>query len=185
MLQPSVIILQNMTADLSLYEKSVSAAKVILTGFIVVFGMLLLLIGIIKLYSAIVAGAQKAADKHAKRKERVKEPVSADNGVHIIQKPAYITGPAADDDIPDKIDIQPGNLFPAHIGKCSSNPLRFWFDMQLEQQLISGFSSQHRHGWLLHVHQKTNFPKRWILLKKLLTPVIQNLHMALRGTCIR
>ena len=58
MLQPSVIILQNMTADLSLYEKSVSAAKVILTGFIVVFGMLLLLIGIIKLYSAIVAGAQ-------------------------------------------------------------------------------------------------------------------------------
>ena len=47
MLQPSVIILQNMTADLSLYEKSVSAAKVILTGFIVVFGMLLLLIGII------------------------------------------------------------------------------------------------------------------------------------------
>ena len=64
MLQPSVIILQNMTADLSLYEKSVSAAKVILTGFIVVFGMLLLLIGIIKLYSAIVAGAQKAADKY-------------------------------------------------------------------------------------------------------------------------
>ncbi len=86
MLQPSVIILQNMTADLSLYEKSVSAAKVILTGFIVVFGMLLLLIGIIKLYSAIVAGAQKAADNHAKRKERVKEPVSADNGVHAHQK---------------------------------------------------------------------------------------------------
>lgn len=103
MLQPSIIILQNVTADLSLYEKSVSAAKVILTGFIVVFGMLLLLIGIIKLYSAIVAGAQKAADNHAKRKERVKEPVSADNGVHIIQKPAYITGPAADDDIPEEV----------------------------------------------------------------------------------
>ena len=105
MLQSSAIMLQNVTAELSLTEKSISAAKVILTGFVVVFGMLLLLIGIIKLYSAVVAGIQRAADKRAKRKERVMEPVSADNGVHIIQKPAYITGPSADDDddIPEEV----------------------------------------------------------------------------------
>ncbi len=90
-------------AELSLSEKSIAAAKVILTGFVVVFAMLFLLILIIKIYSAVIAGAQRAADNRAKRKERVMEPVDADSGVHIIKKPAYVTPPAVDDDIPEEI----------------------------------------------------------------------------------
>ena len=90
-------------AELSLSEKSIAAAKVILTGFVVVFSMLFLLIIIIKIYSAVIAGAQRAADKRAKKKERVMEPVSAESGVHIISKPAYITPPTVDDDIPEEI----------------------------------------------------------------------------------
>lgn len=91
-------------AELSLSEKSIAAAKVILTGFVVVFSMLFLLILIIKIYSAVIAGAQKAADKRAKKKERIMEPVSGESGVHIITKPAYITPPTVDDDeIPDEI----------------------------------------------------------------------------------
>ena len=45
-------------SELTLAEKGISAAKVILTGFVVVFSVLLLLIGIIKLYSMIVGKAQ-------------------------------------------------------------------------------------------------------------------------------
>ena len=45
-------------AELSLYEKWISSAKVILTGFAVVFAVLFLLIGIIKIYSTIVQAVQ-------------------------------------------------------------------------------------------------------------------------------
>ena len=44
--------------ELSLAEKGIASAKVILTGFVVVFSVLLLLIGVIKLYSFIVGKAQ-------------------------------------------------------------------------------------------------------------------------------
>ena len=51
MLQSGVNIMQSAAADLSFYDKSISAAKVILTGFTVVFAMLFFLIIIIKVYS--------------------------------------------------------------------------------------------------------------------------------------
>ena len=103
MLQASISALQNTAAELSLYERSISAAKVILTGFAVVFGMLFLLILIIKLYSAVVAGAQRAADNRAKRKERVMERVSDDSGVHVIKRPAYVTAPTIEEGIPEEV----------------------------------------------------------------------------------
>ena len=92
MLQSSVLTLQTVTSELNMSEKFISSAKVILTGFVVVFSMLFLLILVIKLYSAVIAGAQNAADKK-KKKQKVVEPISGDGGVHIIQKPAYITPP--------------------------------------------------------------------------------------------
>ena len=93
----------DMTAALTIYGKSISAAKVILTGFIVVFFMLFLLIICIKIYSAVIAGAQNAADKRAKRKERVMERVGDESGVHVIKKPAYITPPTVEDDVPEEV----------------------------------------------------------------------------------
>lgn len=56
-------------AGMSLSEKGIASAKVILTGFVVVFSVLLLLILIIKLYSTIV---QKAQQSGTKKKEKVK-----------------------------------------------------------------------------------------------------------------
>ena len=61
----SVSVLQPIAAELSLSEKGIAAAKVILTGFVVVFSVLLLLIGIIKLYSLIVGKAQSVGSKRS------------------------------------------------------------------------------------------------------------------------
>ena len=47
--------------ELSLAEKGIASAKVVLTGFVVVFAMLILLIFIIKIYGAIIQKAQNAA----------------------------------------------------------------------------------------------------------------------------
>ena len=102
MLQSSILKMQAVVSELSMSEKFISAAKVILTGFAVVFAMLFLLILVIKLYSSIIAGAQNAADKK-KKKQKIVEPVSDDNGVHIIQKPAYITPPTIEEGIPEEV----------------------------------------------------------------------------------
>lgn len=56
-------------SGMTLSEKGISAGKVILTGFVVVFAVLILLILIIKLYSTIV---QKAQGTGKKKKEKVK-----------------------------------------------------------------------------------------------------------------
>ena len=50
--------------ELSLAEKGIASAKVVLTGFVVVFAMLILLIFIIKIYGAKL----KMPAKRAKRK---------------------------------------------------------------------------------------------------------------------
>ena len=72
----SVSVLQPIAAELSLSEKGIAAAKVILTGFVVVFSVLLLLIGIIKLYSLIVGKAQSVGSKRSVKpsEESVKLP---------------------------------------------------------------------------------------------------------------
>lgn len=103
MLQAGVHALEGLAGELSLSEKFIASAKVILTGFVVVFSMLLLLIIIIKLYSAVIAGAQRMADKRGKKKELILEPVSAENGVHIIKKPAYVTAPTVEEGIPEEV----------------------------------------------------------------------------------
>ncbi len=58
-------------AELSLAEKGISSAKVILTGFVVVFAVLILLILIINLYSFIVSKALNNDKK--KKKEKIVE----------------------------------------------------------------------------------------------------------------
>lgn len=52
--------------ELTMGEKGIASAKVVLTGFIVVFSMLLFLILIIKLYSTIVQKAQNGGKKKKK-----------------------------------------------------------------------------------------------------------------------
>lgn len=59
------------TAEMTFSEKGIASAKVILTGFVVVFSVLILLICIIKIYSAIVGKAQGAGKKVKKRKVKV------------------------------------------------------------------------------------------------------------------
>lgn len=103
MLQTSAGALMGVAAEMNLYDKSISAAKVILTGFVVVFSMLFLLIIVIKVYSTAIAGFQRAADKRSKKKDRVMERVSAERGAHIIKKPAYVTPPSVEEGIPDEV----------------------------------------------------------------------------------
>jgi Na+-transporting methylmalonyl-CoA/oxaloacetate decarboxylase gamma subunit len=62
------------SADLTLAEKGIASAKVVLTGFVVVFSMLILLILIIKVYSAIVSKAQQVGKT---KKEKVTDVASA------------------------------------------------------------------------------------------------------------
>ena len=59
----------NAVGELTMAEKGISSAKVILTGFVVVFAVLLLLIIIIKIYSAIVNKAQSTGFKAKKKVE--------------------------------------------------------------------------------------------------------------------
>ena len=54
------------TAELSLAEKGIASAKVVLTGFVVVFAVLVLLIFIIKIYGGIVTKAQQSGNKKKK-----------------------------------------------------------------------------------------------------------------------
>lgn len=100
MLQTGVAEIQSVAAELSLYEKSISSAKVILTGFVVVFAMLFLLILIIKIYGAIVSGVQNAADRKRRTKEKVVESLGT---ATVVQKPAYVTAPTIEAGIPDEV----------------------------------------------------------------------------------
>lgn len=64
----------NAVGELTMAEKGISSAKVILTGFVVVFAVLLLLIIIIKIYSAIVNKAQSTGFKVKKKVETPGKP---------------------------------------------------------------------------------------------------------------
>ena len=65
----SDVALAAQTEGLSLAEKGITSAKVVLTGFVVVFAMLILLILIIKIYSTIVQKAQSAGSNRKKGKK--------------------------------------------------------------------------------------------------------------------
>lgn len=61
------------TADMSLSEKAIASAQVILTGFVVVFIVLILLILIIKLFSFIIQKAQQGGKNKIKEESMQQE----------------------------------------------------------------------------------------------------------------
>lgn len=69
----SDVALAAQTEGLSLAEKGIASAKVVLTGFVVVFAMLILLILIIKIYSTIVQKAQNSGSNRKKGKKNTEE----------------------------------------------------------------------------------------------------------------
>ena len=86
--------------SLTLAEKGITSAKVVLTGFVVVFAMLILMIFIIKIYSAIVQKAQSAGSNSKKAKKNKDEKPA--------EKPAaapapVVTASAATDGISDEV----------------------------------------------------------------------------------
>ena len=86
--------------SLTLAEKGITSAKVVLTGFVVVFAMLILLIFIIKIYSAIVQKAQSAGSNSKEGKKNKDEKPA--------EKPAaapapVVTASAATDGISDEV----------------------------------------------------------------------------------
>lgn len=89
--------------QLTLAEKGISAAKVILTGFVVVFAVLLLLILIIKIYSAIVGKAQNVSSKRAEKKVKVKEGELKLSNTPARPLPAASPAPAVEDGISEEV----------------------------------------------------------------------------------
>ena len=86
--------------SLTLAEKGITSAKVVLTGFVVVFVMLILLIFIIKIFSAIVQKAHSAVSNSKKGKKNKDEKPA--------EKPAaapasVVTASAATDGISDEV----------------------------------------------------------------------------------
>ena len=79
----------NILGELSLAEKGVSSAKVILTGFLVVFSMLIFLIIIVKIYSILVGKAQRSGlvigknkkSKKNKEADKASKPAAAEVAV--------------------------------------------------------------------------------------------------------
>lgn len=87
------------TAGLTLAEKSIASAKVVLTGFVVVFAVLVLLIFIIKLYGSIVTTVQQAGKKKKKVVEKQKETPVTVRPVKAESKPA----PVAKDGVSEEV----------------------------------------------------------------------------------
>ncbi len=96
----SSVALAAQTEGLSLAEKGITSAKVVLTGFVVVFAMLILLIFIIKIYSAIVQKAQNAGSNSKKGKDK-KDEKTAEKPV-ATPAPA-VTASTATDGISDEV----------------------------------------------------------------------------------
>lgn len=85
---------------MTLAEKSISSAKVILTGFVVVFVVLFLLIFIINIYGAII---QKATQGGKKKKEKISEP---EKKAPVVTKAANVPAapaPSVQDGISDEV----------------------------------------------------------------------------------
>ena len=81
-------------AELSLYEKWISSAKVILTGFAVVFAVLFLLIGIIKIYSTIVQAVQNKNNVRKNVRNQKKEKIAQPDD--SLKKPSNIPARKSD-----------------------------------------------------------------------------------------
>ena len=94
--------------ELSLAEKGIASAKVVLTGFVGVFAMLILLIFIIKIYGAII---QKAQDAGKKSKEKKAETV-AETPAPVVAAPV---APAQTDGVSDEVATMYGSSEKARI----------------------------------------------------------------------
>ncbi len=92
------------TADLSLSERGIEAAKVVLTGFVVVFSVLLLLIFIIKIYGFIITKAQNSSEnrKRAKLKQSV-QPKQSVAPAKPNAEPAKAVQPQVQDGISEEV----------------------------------------------------------------------------------
>ena len=90
----------NAVGELTMAEKGISSAKVILTGFVVVFAVLLLLIIIIKIYSAIVNKAQSTGFKVKKKVETPGKPEKTVTKAEPVKEQPVQT---QTDGIPDEV----------------------------------------------------------------------------------
>ncbi len=101
----SSINILNTVAELSLAEKGIESAKVILTGFVVVFAVLFLLIGIIIFFGFAIDKVQTASEnrKNKKLKESVKESVSDEKPSALAQTEQSDVQPVADDGVPQEV----------------------------------------------------------------------------------
>lgn len=90
----------SIAADLSFFERWTASARVILTGFVVVFGMLLLLIGIIKLYSFLVMRVQDKTSIKAQKKVKVAQPSDSLKKSSLSSAPAV---PAVEEGISEEV----------------------------------------------------------------------------------
>ena len=90
----SALAPMDLLGELSFAEKGVSSVKVILTGFLVVFAMLIFLIIIIKIYSLLVGKAQRSGlvigkkKKFKKTKKADEAPKPAAEKVVVFGAPA-------------------------------------------------------------------------------------------------
>lgn len=86
-------------ADLTMAEKGITSAKVVLTGFVVVFAVLVLLIVIISIYSSIIQAAQNSGKK---KQEKVVENVKATT-TDKVEAPVETVAPVAQDGISEEV----------------------------------------------------------------------------------
>lgn len=75
-------------------DKFTLSVTILLTGFAVVFAILLLLIGIIKLYGTIIYNAQN----RSKKKQQASKPAVADTAVDKAPEPVAVIEATTDDD---------------------------------------------------------------------------------------
>lgn len=92
--------LLNTTAELSLSQKGITSAKVVLTGFVVVFVVLILLIFIIKIYSAIVTKAQQAGKT---KKEKAAKTTVTSTSPAVVNQTVQASEPVANDGLDDEV----------------------------------------------------------------------------------
>lgn len=85
------------TAQMTLAEKGIASAKVILTGFVVVFAMLFLLIAIIKIYSTIVTNVMSTGER--KKQSKIEE-VNTVTSAPVVSAPAV---PTVQDGVPEEV----------------------------------------------------------------------------------
>ena len=112
--------------ELSLAEKGIASAKVVLTGFVVVFAMLILLIIIIKVYGAIIQKAQDAGKKGKEKKaETVAETPAPVVAAPVAPAPVSVPRPGClprqSPDAPQKTPAPPPRrrLPPRYFRRCA------------------------------------------------------------------